>query len=68
VQWSRSQGKGTGSVYEWVVNFEKGSVMPHLNVTFEKRPEGYEEPGRRGFLAERRTSAKALWWECASCI
>ena len=23
---------------EWVVNFERGSVMPHLNVTFEKRP------------------------------
>lgn len=29
-------------MYEWVANFGRGSVMPHLNVTFEKSPEIYE--------------------------
>lgn len=36
MQWNKSQGKEICSVYEGAINFERGQVMPYLNVTFEE--------------------------------
>lgn len=57
-------------MYERVFNFERGQVMPHLNVTFEGRPEGYDgaspvDLSGRVFQTKGRPGAKTsrLWYE-----
>lgn len=47
-------------MYERVFNFERGQLMPHLNVTFEGRPEGYDgaSPVDRSCLRTSPSSPK----------